>query len=130
MNRIQLRATASSFTLAFLALIGSPTSAATPTSGCSAVVAHGKQICLSVSPQTITAHTIVRKGGRGWFGQIEIDDPTGLLIRTGDNSLPAPADWATSQAGTGRGRYCAIDWRRDVYGQTFLEENSTCITAS
>ncbi|GAB2729226.1 hypothetical protein [Kitasatospora kifunensis] len=110
-----------------LASAAAPMSAAAATSSCSAVVPYGKQICLSVSPQTVTATMVVQSGGRGWFGQIEIDGPTGQLLRTGDHTLPAPANWANSYPATGPGRYCAIDWRWDVYHQDYFEENSVCL---
>lgn len=130
MKRLPRLAAPVGLAVAALAFAGSPATATSATSACSAVVPYGKQICLSLEQQTVTATMIVQSGGRGWFGQVEIDGPTGRLLRTGDHTLPAPATWTNSHPSDGPGRYCAVDWRWDVYQQTYFQENSVCITTS
>ena len=99
-------------------------------SACSPVVLYGKQICLSVDQQNVTATMIVQPGGRGWYGHIEIDGPTGQLLLTKDKMLNNPASWPNSVPSVGAGQYCAIDWRWDVYHQDYFEENHVCVTVS
>lgn len=130
MKRLPRLATPVGLAVAAVTLAGPPATAASAASGCSAVVPYGKQICLGVGQQTVTATMIVQSGGRGWFGQIEIDGPSGQLLRTGDHMLQAPASWANSRPGAGPGRYCAVDWRWDVYHQTYFQEKSVCVTTS
>ncbi|MFI9275621.1 hypothetical protein ACIGXM_33680 [Kitasatospora sp. NPDC052896] len=115
---------------AALALAVPPANAASAASSCSAVVPYGKQICLGVDQQTVTATLVVQSGGRGWYGEVEIDGPAGELVRTGNQLLSAPANWNVSHPAAGTGRYCAVDWRWDVYHQDYFVENSVCVTTS
>jgi hypothetical protein len=120
---------------AALAAAATPAHAATTSTphACSAVVPYGKQICLTLdsatAPTKVTATLIVQSGGRGWYGEVEIDGPNGELTRTGDKTLGAPATWPVTHAAAGAGKYCAIDWRWDVYTQTYFEENSVCVNS-
>jgi hypothetical protein len=110
-------------------LLGAPAATAAPAkSACSPVAYLGKQICLTVTSSTATATLTVDSGGRGWYGQVEIDGPHGKLLRTGDHGLGAPASWSNSHATDGTGKYCAIDWRWDVYHDTYFTETSVCVT--
>ena len=119
----------SAFALGAMVLAAPLATAASAGSACSPVVPYGKQICIDVSSSTVTATMIVQSGGRGWYGQVEIDGPHGKLLRTGDHQLGAPATWHNSHATDGTGEYCAIDWRWDVYHQVYFKENSVCVTA-
>jgi hypothetical protein len=108
-------------------LLAAPAAAAPAKSACSPVVPYGKQICVTVDSTTVTATLIVDAGGRGWYGQVEIDGPHGKLVRTPNHSLGAPASWSNSHAADGTGQYCAIDWRWDVYHDKYFQENSVCL---
>ena len=90
--------------LGSLLLAVPPATAAPARSACSPVVPYGKQICIAVDSTTVTATLVVDAGGRGWYGQVEIDGPHGTLLRTGDHSLGAPASWSNSHATEGAGR--------------------------
>ena len=110
-------------------LLSAPLATAAPAeSACSPVVPYGKQICIAVDSTTVTATLVVEAGGRGWYGLVEIDGPHGWLLRPRDHSLGAPASWSNGHAVDGGGEYCAIDWRWDVYHDTFFQENSICLT--
>lgn len=121
--------TGSCLALAAGVLLAPAASAAGKASDCSPVVLYGKQICLDAGGTTVTATMKVDAGGRGWYGQVEIDGPAGKLVRTGDHSLGAPAAWPVGHPLAGPGRYCAIDWRWDVYHDDYFQENHVCVTA-
>lgn len=109
-------------------LLSAPVATGTPAkTACSPVVPYGKQICVAIDSTTVTATLTVDAGGRGWYGQVEIDGPHGELLRTRDHSLGAPASWSNTHTADGAGRYCAIDWRWDVYHGTYFQENNACL---
>lgn len=119
--------TGSCLAIAAGALLAPAANAATDP--CSPVVGYGKQICMDVGKTAVTATLKVNAGGRGWFGQVEIDGPAGELVRTGDHTLGAPASWPVTHPAAGSGKYCAIDWRWDVYHDDYFQENQVCVTA-
>lgn len=119
----------SAVTLGTLLFTAPLATAAPGRSTCSPPVYLGKKICIAVDSNTVTATMIVPSGGRGWYGQIEIDGPHGTLLRTGDHGLGAPDSWSNSHTTDGTGKYCAIDWRWDVYHSDYYKENSVCLKA-
>jgi hypothetical protein len=97
-------------------------------SGCSNWVGYGKRACLSIDDNgKVTASVEVERGGRGWYGYLELTGPDGSLVHTPVKSLGAPdsfsTNWEPSDGKVPLGQYCAIDWRYDAYWQTHYPFN-------
>jgi hypothetical protein len=106
--------------------------ATTSSSGCSAWKLYAKRACLAIGDAngetTFTATMEVGPGGRGWYGYVELTGPEGSLAKTGTQLSQAPSKVSVSYetASPPPGKYCAIDWRWDVYHSVYFQEAEYC----